>query len=211
VLLLLAGAVAAAVPDLRHEVLEALGLRGATIERREPLPPLPQSHGLELGSRVTLRQARRRLHFDGLLPVAAGRPGALYVRSSTPGGELAAAYRPSPGLRPALPIRLGLLVTEFRGDLHPDYLGKIVATATTVERLRVGDFRAVWVAGAPHFFFYRGRDGRLREESLRLAANALLVQRGGLLVRLEGAFSRRRAIALARSLRPAGTIDGRGL
>jgi hypothetical protein len=37
--------------------------------------------------------------------------------------------------------------------------------------------------------------------SLRLAENVLLVERGRLLVRLEGRFGRERALALAASLR----------
>jgi hypothetical protein len=61
--------------------------------------------------------------------------------------------------------------------------------------------RAIWLEGAPHFFFYRSPDGAIMEDQLRLAQNVLLLERGPLLVRLEGAFSRQRAVALARSLR----------
>ena len=49
----------------------------------------------------------------------------------------------------------------------------------------------------------------LREFKLRLAQNVLLVQRDKLLVRLEGAFSRERALQVARSLRqrPSGAAE----
>jgi hypothetical protein len=204
--LLLAGAVLAAVPDLRHRVLHAFGLHGATVEKRKTLPSLPETRDLDLGPRLTLRDAARSVRFRPLLPALSGQPDALHVRVTTPGGELAAAYRPRSGLPAARPTGLGLLVTEFRGDLHPDYVGKIAGQATRIERLRVGRFRAVWITGAPHLFFYRLPDGRMREDSLRLAANVLLVERGRLLVRLEGAFSRARALALALSLEPLGTI-----
>ena len=39
------------------------------------------------------------------------------------------------------------------------------------------------------------------DTTLRIAGNVLLLERGRLLVRLEGAFGRDRAIELARSLR----------
>ena len=99
---------------------------------------------------------------------------------------------------------LGLLVGEFRGDLAPEYLGKIAGQATRIERLRVDGDRAIWIEGAPHLFFYRPPDSEFADSELRLAHNVLLVERGNLLVRLEGAFSRERAIELARSLAPAG-------
>jgi hypothetical protein len=97
-----------------------------------------------------------------------------------------------------------LLVGEFRGDLHPQYLGKIAGEATSIERLRVDGRRAIWIEGAPHVFFYRPPDSDFAEGQLRLAGNVLLVERGNLLVRLEGAFGRERALELARSLRPVG-------
>ena len=60
--------------------------------------------------------------------------------------------------------------------------------------------RAIWIEGAPHLFFYRPPDSDFAESELRLADNVLLLERGNLLVRLEGAFSRERAVELARSL-----------
>jgi hypothetical protein len=122
------------------------------------------------------------------------------VRSGVPGGELSLTYLARPGLPRARTTRLGALVSEFRGDLSPDYLGKIVGPATSVERLRLDGQPALWVEGAPHFFFYR-HDGRFVDSTLRLAQNVLLLEHGRLLVRLEGAFDRDRAVAMARSLR----------
>jgi hypothetical protein len=199
-LLLLAGAVMAAVPGARHAVLDFLGLRGATVERRPTLPP-PARTMPELGRRTSLAELRRSVDFPLLVPAELGPPDGSYLRAETPGGEAGLAYRPRPGLPRARQTGLGLLITEFRGDLHPDYVGKIGTQATAVERLRVGRYPAVWVAGAPHEFFYRTPSGELREDSLRLAGNVLLVERGRLLVRLEGAISRARAVAIARSLR----------
>jgi hypothetical protein len=94
-----------------------------------------------------------------------------------------------------------LVLSEFRGDLSPEYLGKLAGPATHVERLRVDGERALWLEGAQHFFFYRAPDGEFIENELRVAQNVLLLEQGRLLVRLEGAFDRERAIEIAASLR----------
>jgi hypothetical protein len=135
------------------------------------------------------------------VPADPGAPDGVYVRSGLPGGELSLVYRARPGLPRTHNTRLGLLVSEFRGDLSPGYMAKIVGQDSTVERLRVDGDRAIWIEGAPHFFLYRGPDGTFVETQLRIAQNVLLLERGRLLVRLEGAFDRERALAIARSLR----------
>ena len=200
-LLLLAGTVFAAVPSVRDAVLEFFGLQGATVERVERLPTPPPERPLDLGTRTTLDDAPARLAFDPLVPSDPGEPDGVYVRRMLPGGMLSLTYRPRSGLPRARTTKLGLLVTEFRGDINPDFLGKMAGQFTTVDQFRLDGERAIWIEGAEHFFFYRTPDGRLLEEELRLAQNVLLLEHGRLLVRLEGAFDRERAIEIARSLR----------
>jgi hypothetical protein len=197
----LAGGVFAAVPSVRDSVLDFFGLQGATVERRQELPPAPPQGPLELGQRTTLAAARDSLKFDPLVPEAAGTPDGVYVAGGVPGGVLSLTYEPSAGMPEAKSTGLGLLVTEFRGDLAPEYAGKIAGQATKVERLTIDGHRALWLEGAPHFFFYRTPDQPFREENLRIAQNVLLLEDGRMLVRLEGAFDRERAVELARSLR----------
>jgi hypothetical protein len=200
-LLLLAGGVFAAVPSVRDSVLDFFGLRGATVERREQLPPAPKPAPLQLGERTTLAEARGSLAFDPLVPEAAGEPTGVFTDRGVRGGLFSLAYRPADGLPRARSTSFGLLVSEFRGDLSPEYFGKTAGQATKIERLRIDGERAIWLEGAPHFFFYRAPDERFREENLRIAQNVLLLERGNVLVRLEGAFDRDKAVELARSLR----------
>ena len=199
-LLVVAAAAVAAVPSVRDAVLEFFGLQGATVERTSTLPTPPPDRPLDLGSRMSLGDARARLAFEPLVPSELGEPDAVYVRSGVPGGELSLAYRARPGLPRAGSTRLGLLLSQFRGDLQPEYLGKIAGEGTVAERLRVDGERGIWLEGAPHFFFYRGPGNTFVERELRLAQNVLLLERGPLLLRLEGAFSRERALQIARSL-----------
>ena len=200
-LLVLAGGVFAAVPSVRDAVLEFFGLKGATIERREQLPKAPPRRPPDVGGRTTLAEAREVLGFEPLVPEAAGRPDRVFVDRDVPGGRLSLEYQPQRGLPEARSTGLGLLVDEFRGDLNPEYAGKITGQATQVQRLRIDGELAIWLEGAPHFFFYRAPGNPFQETELRIAQNVLLLERGNLLVRLEGAFDRARALELARSLR----------
>ena len=199
-LLVLAGGVFAAVPSVRDAVLEFFGLQGVTIERREQLPPRKPGP-LRLGERTTLADARDALRFEPLIPEGAGEPSGVYLDRRVPGGQLTLTYRARPGLPEARSTGLGLLVDEFRGDLVPEYMGKIGSQATRAEQFRLDGERAIWLEGAPHLFFYRTPGEPFREDRLRIAQNVLLLEQGRLLVRLEGAFDREDAVELARSLR----------
>jgi hypothetical protein len=200
-LLVLSGAVFAAVPGVRDAVLEFIGLQGATVERREDLPPPPPIEPLDLGTRTTFEAAEDRLAFEPLVPEDPGDPDGVYVSDRAPGGELSLTYRPREDLPRARTTGLGLLVTEIRGDLMPDFFQKLAPQATAIEELTVNGEPAAWIEGAEHFFFYRAPGGEVVEDELRLAQNVLLMQRGPLLVRLEGAFDRDRALEIAASLR----------
>jgi hypothetical protein len=200
-LLVLAGGVFAAVPSVRDAVLELFGLQGATVERVERLPAASDLEPLRLGDKTTLEQATNVLGFTPVVPADPGSPDGVYVRRDIPAGELALAYRARPGLAETRTTGLGLLVTEFRGDLTPELVGKLAGPATAIEQLTLDGERAVWIEGAEHFFFYRRPDGQISERELRLAANVLLLERGNRLVRLEGAFGFDRAKQIAESLR----------
>jgi hypothetical protein len=200
-LLILAGGVYAAVPGVRDAVRDFLGLEGATVERRPTLPTPGPERPLDLGARTTLTAAADRVDFTPLVPGALGQPDGVYLRQGLPGGELSLAYRARPGLPRARTTELGALLSEFRGDLSPEYIDKVVGPATSTERLTIDGDRAIWIEGAPHFLLYRDQNGQLIESTMRLAQNALLLEHGNLLIRLEGAFGRGRAVEIARSLR----------
>jgi hypothetical protein len=200
-LLILAGGVYAAVPGVRDAVKDFLGVQGATVERRATLPTPGPERALDLGRRTTLEAAADRVAFTPLVPQALGPPDRVYLRDGLPGGELALAYRPRPGLPRARTTDLGALLSEFRGDLVPEYIEKVAGPATSTERLTVDGDRAIWIEGAPHFLIYRDPNGDVIESTMRLAQNVLLLEHGNLLIRLEGAFGRDPAVAIARSLR----------
>jgi hypothetical protein len=70
-----------------------------------------------------------------------------------------------------------------------------------LERLTFDGGPAFWITGQAHRVFYRDKQGTIREETIRLAGNVLLWQRGALTLRLEGALDREEALRIAASLR----------
>jgi hypothetical protein len=168
----------AASPDARSAVLEWLGLKSVKIERREPRPV---DSGLQLGTPVTLEEARRRAPFLSL-PAALGDPSAVHAGR----GSVALVYDGP------------ILVQEFPARVEP-FIEKTLGTGARLERLRVDGAPAYWITGA-HGFAYESDEGG-RFEDQRLAGNTLLVERDdGLLIRVEGELGRDRAVAIAQSV-----------
>lgn len=200
VLLLAAGAVAA-VPATRDAVLELLGLRGETIER---VPKLPENARAKpawrLGRPTTLAAARPRLPFTPLLAAGLEGPNGVFLNYGTPGRSLNLTYPPQRGLPRSRFTGVGLLVNELNGHAAPGFYGKMVPRDARVERFGIDGHFAVWVEGLHLFFYKPATDNTFHIGHSRLAANALLVQRGNVMVRLEGEFDKATAIAIARTL-----------
>ena len=194
---------AMAVPPARTAVLDFLGLRGATVERVETLPRARASaaRALELGRATSLAEAAKEASFEILAPQDLGDPDGVFYDNSVPGGRVSLVYAPQEGLPRSRFTGVGLLVTEFRGDLSPELVGKVLEGSTTAERVTVDGDPGLWMGG-PHVFFYRDSRGLIAEETTRLAGNTLLLQRGNVLVRFEGSsgLTQERALELAGSL-----------
>ena len=187
-------------PSARSSVLEWLGLKSVTIERREPSAPPPRpgklGSGLGLGTRATLGEARDRSPFLRL-PRAAGlgRPDAVYLGAA----GVSLVYGERPGYARAAETGAALLVQQFRARVEP-FIEKTLGEGTRLERLRVDGDPAFFITGA-HGFAYETEDDQVRFEEQRLAGNTLLVERAdGLLIRVEGRLARERAVAVARSI-----------
>jgi hypothetical protein len=188
--LLLLAATAAAIPAIRDPVLDWLGLRSVRVERVPA--PLPQARGqrLGLGRRMALADARSKLAFTPVLPTGLGQP-TVYYEAFPPGGQLGLVYPHT------------IVVSEVQGRLEMRYLAKFLPPGTKADRVRIDGERALWIHGAPHQYAYLDRTGQIRTDSVRTAGNVLLWRHGDLLIRIEGASSRPRALAIARSARAA--------
>jgi hypothetical protein len=176
--LLLLPAAALAVPASRHAILDALGLRHVTVERRTTPPP---ARDPRLGDRTTLSRAARAAGFTPRTLTAIARPpDRVYLR----GDIITLVY-----------AREHLLLAQAGGRLPREVLHKI---------LGVGDIaRGVTIEGAPGLYLkdphrYQWFDAT---GSVVRSGPALVWERDGLVLRLEGAPSQARAVTLAASAR----------
>jgi hypothetical protein len=200
-------ALTAAIEPARSAVLEFLGLKGARIERKAPVAtpaPSPRSgigDDLGLGERVTLAEALRRAPFA--VPPrdpALGTPDAAFFGDAGPAGTAVSyVYRVRPGIRRSDQTGAALLVTEILGASNSEFVGKAAGADTRIERVPGGYF----LTGGPHGVAFAGPSGEpVIEQEQRLAGNTLLLERGGLLVRVEGQIGKARALEIAGSVPP---------
>ena len=199
-LVILAGGVAVAgllgVPGLK------LIFRGPSPSPSFSTPPLGTS--LFLGTRVTPQEAANRVSFAILRPRLEGLPAPqYYVSRFTSGGEVSLVYRAGPGLPQAPTTHVGLLVLEFQGTFNPEFLQKVVGGpgGTVVEPVTVHGEAGYWIIGAPHEVMLVNKHGRPFPETVRLAGNTLVWQRGDLTMRIEGKFGKAEALRIANSVR----------
>jgi hypothetical protein len=175
---LAAVAAAFAVPQSRGAILRFLHLGGVTIERVDRLPAAEERPlGAGLGPVVDAATAAAELGRRPLLPEL-DPPPPLHLANG-PIVSLVFAYRGEPVLVSELPFAdVGILK-------------KVAAGATRIEPVANG----LWLSGGAHVFVFPGAPPRL-------AGDVLLVQRGGLTLRIEGErLTEEDALRLARELR----------
>jgi len=170
-----------------------------------PTPtPAPVGSRLGLGQHVSLDEARSRVPYGVLAPTLPelGAPDAVYLQQAAPpGGQVSLVYASRPGLPRADASGVGLLLSQFRGDLAPEFLGKGLGPRTRIEQVSVNGQPAYWIEGEAHLFMYRVAGGDIRDEQVRLAGNVLLWEQGDLTLRLESALPREQALRIAESVR----------
>jgi hypothetical protein len=179
-LAVLFGGTLAVSPAARTDVLRWLGLKSVEIKREVPRPRPGAT--LNLGTPTTVAALRAK----GVpVLVAKGEPD-VYETTLFDGTLAASLVYPGP-----------ILVQTFRASARA-FIQKAVASADAVEAVRVPGRRGYFITGAHGFAYQRGRNVNYEEQ--RIAGNTLLLEGGGLLLRIEGSISRDRALAIARSV-----------
>ena len=175
---LTAAAAAFAVPQSRGAILRFLDLGAVTIERVDRLPAAEERPlGADLGPVVDPATAADELGRRPLLPDLGPLPPLHLANARIV--SLVFVYRGEPVLVSELPF------TDF------GVLKKVVAEATRIEPVPNG----LWLSGGAHVLLFPGAPPRL-------AGNVLLVQRGGLTLRIEGKrLAKEDALRLAAELR----------
>ena len=179
-LVLLALAVALAVPPARSEIRRWLGLGAARVEFVDRLPDVRTRRPLDLGPKTSLADAQERVPYKVLTSSLLGAPREVHLL----GDQVGFVYG-----------KHKLLVLQSRGT----YFQKGIGPGTSVEHLRLNGREALWISGGKHYFAYVEGNNQARPAPLYLVGRALIWTRGGLTLRLEGKLSRAEALRVARS------------
>jgi hypothetical protein len=183
-LVLTGGALAAAL-------LEAIP--GVRIERVARLPSV-EVVAPPLGHETRLSVARHAVPFTVLMPSSLGPPDRVYLDHDRGGGAVVTLLYGNDA-------RARLVLTEWVARSVLFY--KLLDNDTPLEYVDVAGSPAVWIAGPEHEVFYRGSSPGERRLGGYLAGNVLMWHHGSVSYRLEADVSLKRALELARALRPS--------
>jgi len=124
VFLLVPATALAVSPDLRDRVLETFGLRDVKVERVRHIPTVsPAARSLQLGSRISLTEARSALQVRFHSPKALGAPDAIFEDTLQAGVDVTLLYEPGT-VATRLGVRRRVLVSILRGTLDKQLIGK---------------------------------------------------------------------------------------
>jgi hypothetical protein len=168
-----------------------------------PQPPGPLGERLGLGGRTTLAGAQKQVAWNIALPSSLGEPDEVYLQpppDAPAQGEITLVYATRPGIPVAGQTGVSVLVTEARGAVDQNFFGKMMGPGTTLEPVTVAGHQGYWIAGPLNEFFFTDASGSVRSDTVRLAANTLILDDGGTIVRIEGNLTKAQALEIATSL-----------
>ena len=188
-----------AIPPARAAVTNFLEV-GAVRVHEGPPPGRATTGPLLLGELTALDAARARM--PAVVPAARGfgSPDEVWF-DGTAGGVTSLVYRAGRGLPAAKNTdHIGLLIQEFTGD-GSGFLHKYLTNGSHAQQVAVGPYDGVFITGGSHFLAYDTTNGEGETADGRIVGNALVFQREGLTIRIEGNLPRDRMVAIGASLR----------
>ena len=168
-----------------------------------PQPPGPLGERLGLGGRTTLANAQEQVTWHVAIPSTLGLPDEVYLQPPTDApaqGEVTLVYATRRGIPIAGQTGVSVLLTEARGAVDQNFFGKMIGPNTTLEAVTVAGHQGYWIAGPLNEFFFTDAKGNFRSETVRLAANSLILDYGGTVIRIEGNLTKAQALEIANSL-----------
>jgi hypothetical protein len=168
-----------------------------------PQPPGPLGSRLGLGGRVTLADAEKQISWHIAIPSTLGRPDEVYLQpppDAPAQGEVTLVYATRPGIPVAGQTGVSVLITEARGAVAQNFFGKMLGPNTPLDLVTVAGHQGYWISGPLNEFLFTDTNGNFRNETVRLAANTLILDYGGTVIRIEGNLTKAQALEIAASL-----------
>jgi hypothetical protein len=156
-----------------------------------------------LGRLAPLEEARTSFGPGLLVPDLTGSaaPDEVYLGSAAGQHRVALVYL-AQAAEPALHGDIGMIVTEWAGELFDGYATKwLDRDRGTVEPVEVRGTMGYWFSGMPHVLEFLDVESGIRRPITRLVGNVLVWQDDGVIYRIETPAGRDAAIAVAESMR----------
>jgi hypothetical protein len=159
----------------------------------------PLGASIALGTAVSLDEVERISGLTLLLPTDPdlGPPDATYIN----GRRAALVWATRPGLPETESAGVGLVISEFSGEMDDGYFQKVLGEGNTLTKVTVAGAQGWWISGSSHFFYYVDGQGKYQNDDHRIVGDVLLWSAGDVTYRLESGLGRAGAIAVAESLR----------
>jgi hypothetical protein len=226
----LAGALAAAaiatvviLPGPRHAVARWLGFDSVRIEpgvtipattgppATQTLPAQPESSttttiavtevnpDLGLDAAVSIEAAMSETGLPDPTPTLLGDPLSIHVARPPESGQIVEVFAPSDLVPQSSVTGVGALVSVFPARIDDGFFRKTLGNTSTVRPVDVDGATGYWIEGSPHqLMFESGND--VMQDTLRLATNTLIWQRGPNVYRIEADIDLGTAVRIAKSI-----------
>lgn len=203
-----------AVPGPRHAIARWLGFDSVRIEpgvitvpptvatstspaTTPPTTTAPVSE-LGLGAPVSITVAMSDTGLPDPTPTLLGDAQSVHVVQPPASGQIVLVYAPSALLPESSVTGVGALISVMPAHIEEGFFRKTLEDST-VRSVVVDGATGYWIEGAPHqLLFSFGND--VLPDSLRLATNTLLWQRGDHVYRLEADITLEAALRIAASV-----------
>ncbi len=154
---------------------------------------------LDLGPTVSIDEAMSQTGLANPMPELLGEPQSIHVLRPPETGQIMVVYAASELVPQSTITGVGALVSAISANLVEGLFRKTLGDDATVRSVDVGGAEGFWIEGSPHQLFFEVGDEVL-EDTLRLATNTLLWQRGGQVFRLEADILLDTALRIAASV-----------
>jgi hypothetical protein len=212
-----------ALPGPRHAVARWLGFDSVRIEPGVTVPPTTSASttttqapptvsagsvvepttlpvpDLGLGSSISIEEAKLATGLPDPTPVLLGDPQSVHVVQPPATGQIVLVYPPSALVPQSIVIGAGALVSVMPAHIEEGFFQKTLGTTSTVRPVDVNGDVGYWIEGSPHELLF-DFDDQIQQDTLRLATNTLLWQRGDHVYRIEADIDLETALQIAKSI-----------
>ncbi len=154
---------------------------------------------LGLGPSVSIDQAELATDLPDPTPALLGDPQSVHVVQPPGTGQIVLVYAPSALVPQSSVIGTGALVSVMPAHIEEGFFQKTLGTSSTVRPADVGGDTGYWIEGSPHQLLFNFGD-QIEQDTLRLATNTLLWQRGDHVYRIEADIDLATALRIAKSI-----------